>query len=174
MKILSITTEIESSVENIEITFTDNNGKKFTAEFTRRNNIKPLPLLFQSEDPYAHITLDNQIELIDAGYDTTEEEETKLWDLAKDYTPPASEDNDSKTHAAIMGIDWKMLRWQKEVLFEFSKMEGNFNITELENSCEGILSLLDSLQDAVVEDGLFKEEEVFAAETVADIEPVLR
>ena len=176
MKILNTSSAIDSSVEKIAIEFIDNNGKEFTAEFTRRNNIKPLPRLMQPEDPYDHISLENTLELIADGYELTEEDETKLWNLAKDYSAPAPEDNDSKTHAVIMGIDWNSINLYKERLKEVIKdnsgvIRSPYITTGQLNSIGDVLSLLDSLQDAVVEDGLFTEKQVFGAESSPSIEP---
>lgn len=169
MKILSTTSEIESSVEKIEIIFTDNNDREFTAEFTRRNNIKPLSKLMQSDDPYDHISLENQLELIDTGFELDNDGENELWKTARNYTPPAPQDNDSKTHAVIMEIDWNLLRDSKQLLLGIQNIQ-NLSV-EQNYFMKGVLSLIDCLQNAVVEDGLFKEEEVFAAEGSNSIEP---
>lgn len=87
---------------------------------------------------------------------------------------PSAKDNDSRTHAAIIGIDWKLLREQKTHLFE--TVNSTFDLNDIfpiyQEAIEGIIVLLDSLQDAVVEDGLFTQEEVFGAEGSLSIEPV--
>ncbi len=155
MKILNTTSEIESSVEHIEITFQDNNGKEFTAEFTRQNHIKLLPKIFDDQET---VTINNQVELSEGGYDLSDEEEDQLWNTARDYSAPEDNDNDSKTHAVIMGIDWKMLRKGRMSINTF--MVAGMDGALFSNICY-ILTLIDDLKDAVVGDGLFKVEEVF-------------
>ena len=58
--------------------------------------------------------------------------------------------------SVMKGVDWELLREQKVFLFN----EWNNN-RDAEEVCEGLLNLLDNLQDAVVADGLASAEEVF-------------
>lgn len=58
--------------------------------------------------------------------------------------------------SVMKGVDWELLREQKVFLFN----EANNN-SDAEEVCEGLLNLLDNLQDAVVADGLASAEEVF-------------
>ena len=54
---------------------------------------------------------------------------------------------------AIRKIDWKKLRQQKRWLVAYQGGD--------DNAAEGLLNLLDHIQDAAVADGLASEEEVF-------------
>jgi hypothetical protein len=63
-----------------------------------------------------------------------------------------------KLLSAIKGIDWQMLRGQKANLVEIQA----FQISQDQfNAVEGMLSLLDAIQDAAVDDGIFTSMEVF-------------
>lgn len=60
---------------------------------------------------------------------------------------------------AIIKIDWDLLREQKEYCVNEA-----MNNADAAHIYEGILSLMDSIQDAVIADGLATEEEVFGYE----------
>jgi predicted type IV restriction endonuclease len=57
----------------------------------------------------------------------------------------------------FLGIDWRMLRDQKEWLVEQAHRGGN-------EEAEGLLALLDEVQDAAVFGGIATKEEVFGTE----------
>lgn len=67
-------------------------------------------------------------------------------------------DNAPNTATVINGINWGLLRRQKFTLLDIAK-ETNSNLREAH--LDGLIHLLDSLQDAVVEDGLVSETAVF-------------
>lgn len=69
---------------------------------------------------------------------------------------PGPEGNDSKTHALIMGINFNTLREQ------ISDLSSVFE-PDHSRACQGVASLLSSLQEAVVLDGLVSKEEVLGA-----------
>lgn len=58
--------------------------------------------------------------------------------------------------SVMKDVDWELLREQKAFLFN----EANNN-RDAEEVCEGLLNLLDNIQDAVVVDGIASMEEVF-------------
>ena len=63
-----------------------------------------------------------------------------------------------------ISIDWETLREQKTALIKTitSKHESNCEVTKNEaKKLDGILHLLDYLQDQAVESGIFSEEEIF-------------
>lgn len=63
--------------------------------------------------------------------------------------------------AAIRGIDWKLLRKQKLHLME---VIGNSNVTNAQSeSLEGILSLLDSIQDEAETEKYASTETIFGS-----------
>ena len=64
-----------------------------------------------------------------------------------------------KTLKAIENINWQLLREQKERLF--LDCNSKFFKPEQQEDIEGMLSLLDCIQDAAVADGIATEEEVF-------------
>lgn len=59
----------------------------------------------------------------------------------------------------IQKIDWELLRVQKRVIIELSAM-GCFT-TEDYDAFEGLLNLLDALQDYAVDEMGMKDEDVF-------------
>ena len=68
------------------------------------------------------------------------------------------------TEKAIKGIDFKLLREQKLSLLElitgFEKM-GTAKSKKTAAHLEGILNMIDAIQDAVVKDGIKTERQVF-------------
>lgn len=56
-------------------------------------------------------------------------------------------------------VDLALLRKQKRALINV--IEGNLISYEQEEAAEGMLNLLDSIQDSILEQGLATEEEVF-------------
>lgn len=62
----------------------------------------------------------------------------------------------TNTHKAIRNIDWVLLREQKE----YCENEAANN-TEVGHIYDGIVSMIDAIQDAAVADGLATEGEVF-------------
>lgn len=75
------------------------------------------------------------------------------------------------TEKAIKGIDFKLLRKQKNELLEtLTFLEDNVQYDDDEDakvmrsridSLEGILNMIDAIQDAVVKDGIKTERQVF-------------
>ena len=64
----------------------------------------------------------------------------------------------SKLDFVIANIDYKLLQQQKQSLIDLLDMEEVMPVWE---QLEGLISLIDSVQDAVVEDGIETEENVF-------------
>lgn len=61
-------------------------------------------------------------------------------------------------------MDWKLLKWQKAQLLSISSNE-NTNITDDQYvAIEGILCLIDAVQDAAVDELGYSENEVFWCE----------
>lgn len=58
----------------------------------------------------------------------------------------------------LRSLDWKLLREQKDYCFNESA-----NNKDAEEIYDGIVNLIDHLQDAAVLDGIATEEEVFGA-----------
>ena len=64
----------------------------------------------------------------------------------------------SKLDFVIANIDYKLLQQQKQSLIDLLDMEEVMPVWE---QLEGLISLIDSVQDAIVEDGIEIEENVF-------------
>ena len=64
----------------------------------------------------------------------------------------------SQLDKVIANIDYKLLQQQKQSLIDLLDMEEVMPVWE---QLEGLISLIDSVQDAVVEDGIETEENVF-------------
>lgn len=63
----------------------------------------------------------------------------------------------------IKGTNWALLREQKEIL-----VNSPFQSKDLEYAVQGLLNWIDAIQDAVVDQGIATEEEVFGLDTVED------
>lgn len=61
---------------------------------------------------------------------------------------------------AVKDINWRLLRLQKLAILE-SIWRQELNNTRLVNALEGMISLIDAIQDAAVDDGIATELEVF-------------
>jgi hypothetical protein len=59
-------------------------------------------------------------------------------------------------HKTIAGVDWELLHGQKQFLFGFLDEAHESGRAEEEQAIEGILNLIDGLQDAADEAGLWK------------------
>lgn len=91
----------------------------------------------------------------------TDDEQEVIFEVVRNYEPSAAPA--SQAPMAMIKIDFPLLRQQKEVLFCLIK---DYNpVTDRQEkelqALEGILSLLDGIQDATVEQGIFTEKEVF-------------
>ena len=65
-----------------------------------------------------------------------------------------------------MNIDWALLRQQKIHLLEVIEYLGDTEMTPThKDSLEGIVHLIDSIQDSAVDEEGYDEDEVFALET---------
>ena len=72
----------------------------------------------------------------------------------------------TNTYKAILGINWKLLQKQKEYL-AFMVIEDKDQFTHNEHKAlEGILSMIDAIQEAVVADNLVSESQVFTEENL--------
>lgn len=69
----------------------------------------------------------------------------------------------SKVLNVVRRIDYPLLKDQKLQLLELSRLGKTSDLftQEDDDALDGIISLLDELQDAVVKDGIKTEEEVF-------------
>ena len=74
-------------------------------------------------------------------------------------TPDTAEETTSITVVLSFDIDLQLLRRQKRALIA---MPRNFQLSlDQEEAVDGMLNMIDSVQDSILEQGLASEEEVF-------------
>lgn len=61
-------------------------------------------------------------------------------------------------------VDWRLLKKQKLALVDIVIADPEGRSAEEIAALEGVINLIDALQDAVIEDGLFSIDDVFGGE----------
>lgn len=94
--------------------------------------------------------------------------ECKTDEYLQDYELPDT----PKITEAILGIDWRMLKDQKMQLI-FVIENGEIS-NKKRNALEGILHLIDAIQDAAIDDGITTKAQAFGSDEEAAADPILQ